>query len=644
MFRKYLLTVFFLASAFGAECRLPEIEPQDVTKISNEILKAHVNYDDLTPLLSQRILSNFIEDLDPVRAYFTFEEVASYLEPSDEQLSKVVEAFKLSDFSLFYEIHRKIVRAIERRRGWEPELANKELPQSVSYEELKSKKWPADENELFERLVKVRAFQMHTAEDLDEELKSKYLRRVEKSRSNFEEELLTNDPIEKKRLILSHILKATASSMDAHTAYLTPGEANQFLINVQQRLTGIGARLSDDMNGFSVVEIISGGPADLGGELKEKDSIIAVDGEPVVGMDIADAVELIRGEEGTPVVLTVMRKFEDLEKGSEKLEINVTRGVVVLKETRLESNVTPFGDGVIAQIRLFSFYQDPQSSSASDVFMELERLKKEHLLKGVILDLRNNSGGLLPQAVEVAGLFVTKGIVVTTKDGSGALQHWRDSDGKVAWEGPLLVLTNVASASASEIVAQTLQDYGRAIVVGDEQTFGKGTYQNFTLDTTRKGGPNPQGEYKVTRGIFYTVSGKSPQLTGVSADVWVPSVLSKSELGERFEKYPLDNDQIEANFSDDLADIPLAYRSGAARIYRFNLQEPLQIYTKHLGQLRQNSEKRREANKNYQALLKTIEKKTVDSGKEEEVNFGKNDLQLEEAINVMKDLVILMSS
>ena len=310
-------------------------------------------------------------------------------------------------------------------------------------------------------------------------------------------------------------MKATAESLDSHTNYFTPSEANQFMIQVQQRLFGIGAQLRDNLDGFSVMRILENSPASQSSKLKINDKIIAVNHEPIVGLDITEAVDLIRGEKGTPVVLTILRETCKETRQIEKLDIELIRNEVVLEESRLETSLEPFGDGVIAHLRLFSFYQDPKSSSAGDIRKALENIKKDHKLAGVILDLRSNAGGLLPQAVAVTGLFINKGIVVSIKDNSGKLQHLREIEGKPVWDGPLTVLVNRASASAAEIVAQTLQDYGRAIIVGDDHTFGKGTFQTFTLDPINNPKVNPQGEYKVTRGRYYTVSGKSPQLVGV---------------------------------------------------------------------------------------------------------------------------------
>ena len=200
---------------------------------------------------------------------------------------------------------------------------------------------------------------------------------------------------------------------------------------------------------------------------------------------------------------------------------------------------------------------------------------------------------------------------------------------------------NRASAYAAEIVAQTLQDYGRAIVIGDDHTFGKGSFQTFTLDPINNPKVNPQGEYKVTRGRYYTVSGKSPQLTGVLSDIPVPGLLSELDIGEKFAKFPLANDEIDPHFDDDLSDISPFHRIQLGPMYKYNLQTKLSTYIPYLEVLRKNSKLRIETNKNYQNFLVELKKKNFDS---EPIDlFGQSDLQMVEALNVMKDLIFLMS-
>lgn len=640
---KYL-TILFALFAFLCEGKLPNIGPQDVTTKAKEIMKSHASHKVLTPVLTERILNNYLENLDYNKTYFIESDLAEWIHPSETLLQQVIEDYNDDNFATFYKIQDVFIKAIQRRHLIEQQIDYLNLPSHVRAEEFKEMPWAKNEEELMTRLKRIRSLQIETAGKLNEDMREKSMQRIAKRQAKYEEDMMTADPQERQRLILSNVLKATASALDAHTVYFTPGEATQFMISVQQRLFGIGAQLRDDINGFSVVKVVEGGPAALGKQLKVKDRIVAVNGEPVVGMDITDAVDLIRGEANSPVILTVIRESKD-DQGTqkeEKLDLTILRGEVVIKENRFKTSHEPYGDGAIGYLKLYSFYQDNDSCSAEDLEKEILNLKKEHDLKGLILDLRYNSGGLLTQAVGVTGLFISKGIVVSIKDENGKVQHLRDLDGTVTWDGPLIILVNRMSASASEIVAQTLQDYGRAIIVGDDHTFGKGSYQTFTLAANEAENVNPQGEYKVTRGRYYTVSGKTPQLTGVYSDLIVPGPLSETEIGERFAKYPLENDQIKANFNDDLSDVPYLQRDKIRKLYHFDLQDKLDTYVPYLEKLKDNSKCRIEQSKNYQNLLKEIKKKD-ESDPEHAENFGQNDLQLEEANCIMKDLILMMS-
>ncbi len=636
-----LFFLFFLILAALAEPKLPEISPKDVRKKMDEILKAHVNYKKLTPELVKRALNNFLEELDPTKTYFLASDISEWTQPSDALLQETLENFKRSNFQTFIKMHETMTKAIARRNLLEKEIEQKELPQKVDPEEFKDLAWAENEEGLLDRLLRLKSLQVGSIVASDGiETKEEFLQRIQKRRLNYENEILADGNAEEmQKWILAHILKASSCALDAHTNYFTPSEASQFMIQVQQRLFGIGAQLRDSLHGFTIVRMLEGGPAALSNKLKINDRIVSVNQTPVIGMDIVEAVELIRGEKGTKVNLTVLRDSPET-KQSERLDIELVRGEVVIEEGRLETHTLPFADGVIAHLKLFSFYQDPNTSSAADIAKALEQIKKEHPLKGVILDLRSNAGGLLPQAVAVTGLFITKGIVVSIKDSSGKIQHLRELDGRVLWDGPLFVLTNRASASAAEIVAQTLQDYGRGIVIGDEHTFGKGTFQTFTLDAGNNGKVSPQGEFKVTRGKYYTVSGKSPQLKGVPADIVVPGLLSALDIGEEFSKYPLENDEIGEHFEDDLSDIPFLHRESLSRLYKRDIQPRLTTYQPFLSLLKKNSEQRIKANKQYQSFLQEAAKKNFDSESVE--SFSRTDMQMQECLDIMKDLLFIM--
>lgn len=638
---RFFFSFFFLFASFCFG-KPPELDPHDARIKIEEILKAHVSHQTLTPELVKRAFLNFLEELDPQKTYLTKPEILTWLEPSEPLLRATIEGFRSENFSPFIEMHEVMIKAIERRNtSLQPDLELAPLPKNVKAIEFKDSDWEEDEAGLLNRLVRIKALQLEAAEKFEDEIQELFFQRLDKRRLNREEELFAGTAKERLQVTLAHMLKATSYALDSQTAYFTPSEANQFMIQVQQRLFGIGAQLRDDLNGFTVVRILEGSPAGMENKLKVGDRVIAVNQEPVIGMDITEAVELIRGQEGTSVSLTLIRTTgEDTSLQETMLDIPLTRGEIVLKETRLEINYEPYGDGVIGILHLFSFYQDAHTSSTLDLRNAIDALKEEHNLKGVILDLRNNGGGFLPQAVSVTGLFIKKGVVVSVKDNSGQTQHLRNIEENIAWDGPLLVLTNRASASAAEIVSQTLQDYGRALVVGDAETYGKGTFQTFTLEAVNYGKINPKGEYKVTRGRYYTVSGKSPQLIGVSANIVVPGIYSKMELGEKFAKFPLETDTIPATFQDTLEDIPLMHRPQIERLYKFDLQPVLNTYTDYLPLLIKNSEERISSNQNYQNFLIELEKKEFVSESLE--IFGEADLQMIETINVMKDLIFLL--
>lgn len=637
--RAILLFLLFFAVSI-CEAKPPDLNEEKTLKKVKEMLSLHATQKELNPEIMERIIKNYLEELDPNKTYFIESDIKEWLYPAPAFLKKTTKEYQNANFSVFNDIFLAMTHAIERRHELEKEIDFINLPKDVKPEEFKDMDWVKSEEELKTRIVRIRALQIDTAAQLNAELKDKSLQRIEKRQIKTEEELLDKNRDQRIKLILSKILKATASALDTHTSYFTPEEAKQFMINVQQRLFGIGAQLRDDLNGFTITKLVEGGPAWNSKELKVKDRVIAVNGEPVVGMDIIDAVELIRGEENTPVILTVIRETGDEDKKEEKLDLTIIRGEVVLKEARYEVSYEPFGDGIIAYVKLHTFYQDPDSSSAQDLEREIKKLKEEHNVKGVILDLRYNSGGLLTQAVSVTGLFISKGTVVSIKDNSGFVQHLRNLENNEVWDGPLIVLVNRVSASAAEIVAQTLQDYGRALIIGDDHTYGKGSFQTFTL-IPQADQVNPEGEYKVSRGIYYTVSGKTPQLTGVISDIVLPGPLSESEIGEKFAKYPLKQDEIKPNFDDDLSDIPPYQRDKVRQIYKTDLQRKLDLYSPYLETLKQNTAYRMKNNKNYQTFLNELKKKK-DHVEGEEEDFGQNDLQLSEAFNLMKDLIILM--
>lgn len=644
-----LLWIPFLFILFAhVKVKPPELTPSITKKKMDEILHAHVSYKSLDCALVKQLVEGYLDTLDPLKTYLIHSEVVEYTSLSDDLCIQIKNDIQKEEFTVFERIYETMINAIARRNRLEENISLLSVENTnekkVSLEEFKKSSWPETEELLVERLIQLRLLQ--TEPSLKDKEKEQLVRRITKKRLLKEQELTSHSPELQKKHMLSLILKSFASSLDSYTVYFTPTETQSFIIQVQQRLFGIGAQLRDDLNGFTVIRLLEGSPVEKCGLIKKGDRIIAVNEEPVAGLDIVDAVELIRGPKGSPVTLTFSREHFEKDKliNTEIFNVDVTREEIILNESRFETNIQPFGDGVIAHLRLFSFYQDPNSSSVEDLKKEILKLRKENNLLGVILDLRSNPGGLLPQAVAVAGLFVKKGIIASVKGKHNQIQHLRNLHDTMIWDGPLIVLTNRASASASEIVAQSLQDFGRAIIVGDDYTFGKGSYQTFTLEPSINQNIriNPQGEFKVTRGRYYTVSGKSPQFTGTKTDIEVPGMLSKLEIGERFTKNPLQNDSITPNFQDTLSDLSILQKKRLQKTYLTDLQTPLIIYHPYLTTLKKNSQIRIQQSSTYQNFLTKLSSSDISESNLE--SLGQNDLQLEETLSIMKDLLILMKT
>lgn len=651
-FSIYLLILF--SSFLGSNslfCSKPaEITYQEVPKRVEAIFELHAGYKKYTKEIAARSLKTFAEELDPYKNYFTSEDIPEVVSPRDEQLQTMVQEYSKGIFSIYKGIYDKMLKAIERRRLLEKELKNvleTNGGTKIEPKELKHQDWAKNTSELLERLRNLRQIQLKAikklgrGDEMGEEAK-KTLQLIEKRQKAYEDELLVAESKLSEQLVATTIVKAIARALDSQTMFFTPWEAKQFMIGVQQRLYGIGVLLRDDVDGFTIIKLVEGGPADRENannhaKVKLKDKIVAVNDEPVVGVDVTEVVEKIRGPQGTSVKLTLLRERE-LDGGIDRLDVTVPRGEVIIKDARYQIRIEAYGDGVIATVMLHAFYQDDESSSVVDLMEAIKKVQRDYRLKGVLLDLRSNPGGLMSEAVLVAGMFIKKGIVVSVKDENGHVQHMRNFDTFRIWDGPLVVLVNKASASAAEIVAQTLQDYGRAIVVGDKTTFGKGSFQLFTLNPTNEATVNPKGEFKVTRGCYYTPSGKSPQVEGVVVDIVVPGAMAEAEVGERFSEYPLQPSSISPSFQDTLSDIPFLQRQQIKRVYLNDLEMPSKRWTSYLDGLKRNSEQRQTANQRYAEFLEKAKRASEDITVAEEL-LKQEDFQGQEALNILRDLI-----
>ena len=350
----------------------------------------------------------------------------------------------------------------------------------------------------------------------------------------------------------SFYINSFVEQYDPHTIYYSPEAKDRFDVDMSGNYAGIGARLSKKFDKIEVVEIISGGPAWRQNLLEVGDIILKVrqddqdesESTSILGMPISDAVKLIKGPKGTNVILTI-KKVD-----GEVLDLKIKRDIVLLEETYVRSSIVSKDENLYGFINLPKFYIDFDNSTsrdaARDVKKEIIRLKNIGI-KGLVLDLRNNGGGSLKTVVEMAGLFIQEGPIVQVRSMDKESQILRDKDRSIIWEGPLVILVNEFSASASEILAAAMQDYKRAIIIGSKQTYGKGTVQNV-LDLNKIVRSNTNGDLgalKFTTQKYYRINGGSTQLEGVKSDIVVPDKYTYVDFGEKDRENPLEWDKID---------------------------------------------------------------------------------------------------
>ena len=361
-------------------------------------------------------------------------------------------------------------------------------------------------------------------------------------------------------------INSFVSQYDPNTSYLDPETRERFDVDMSGNYAGIGARLQKKIDKVEITEVISGGPAWRENNLEKGDIILKVrqenQEEPVsiLGMRLSEAVKLIKGEKGTKVYLTIKKVNGNIS------EISVKRDIVILEETYIKSSIVKKNNDNYGIINIPKFYIDfdnqDNRDAAKDLKIEVNRLKSEGV-SGLVIDLRNNGGGSLKTVVDMAGLFIKSGPVVQVKYSDKEKQILSDKDRSISWEGPLVILVNEGSASASEILAAAMQDYKRAIIIGGNQTWGKGTVQNiFPLNRMVRGNTNGDlGALRYTTQKYYRINGGSVQLEGVKSDINVPYRYKYLDFGERDSKNPLQWDEIdkadyilwESNFNFDIA-------------------------------------------------------------------------------------------
>ncbi len=539
--------------------------------------QVHFKNPPLDDNFSHRLYDTYMDRLDGMKRFLIMEDL-DLLDDYQDSLDDLIRNEDLKFFEISYKL---INNSIEKTRKWYPELLSQPFDFTIkdSIEtDGEKRSYAKDDAELkefwrsylkYETLTRLsdKIKEQETATEVPEGGKKSVAELEADARKDvlevFDEWYERMDKVRRSDRFEMYVNSIT-NVYDPHSDYFNPKEKEDFDINMSGRLEGIGARLQMDGDFTKVVAIIPGGPAWKQKELEVDDKIFKVQQETetepvdVTGWLVDEVVTLVRGPKGTKVSLTV-RKTD----GSVR-EITILRDEVILDEGFAKSAILELeGEvGNVGYITLPKFYADFENpngrSCAEDVEIEVKKLMQANV-KGIILDLRNNSGGSLNDVVQMTGLFIEDGPIVQVKGRDAAPYVLKDKDEKVVYTGPLVVMVNTQSASASEILAAAIQDYGRGVIVGSRSTFGKGTVQRFfDLDKTISGFDEfkPLGDVKITLQKFYRVNGGSTQLKGVTPDINLPDNQQYIDSGEKEMEYPMEWTEIApVQFGQDIVDL-----------------------------------------------------------------------------------------
>lgn len=593
---RILLVILGLSLAFWGF--MPKQKPVDPEKdklllelLTFVIERGHYDPAAIDDKLSEGIYKDYIEALDPSKRFF----LQSDIDEFEKHRLMIDDYIRNRDLSFFDLTYNRLMQRIKESKSYYKKVLDKPIDYSVDekfdtdYKKQPYAKNTAELQERWRKQIKLSTLSSLTdklemqenpekedvtdlvsktseelreeAEKIDAQKKEEKVKIAKKSYAELEKETRENslkslneyfefvDDLNRDDWFSVYI-NAIATRFDPHTSYFAAEEKDRFDVTMSGKLEGIGARLQKKNDYTEITELISGGPAWRGKELEAGDVILKVGqgkSEPVdvVGMRLDDVVKKIKGPKGTEVRLHV-RKTD----GTMKV-ISMIRDEVEIEETYVKSSIINKNGSKYGIIYLPKFYIDFEDNSGrdagKDVALEVERLKKEGV-QGIIMDVRDNGGGSLKTVVDIAGLFIEQGPIVQIKSAGRKKEVLYDRDRKIQWDGPLVVMVNSFSASASEILAAAIQDYNRGVVVGSKQTYGKGTVQNL-IDLNqfvRSSDMGDLGALKTTTQKFYRITGGSTQLDGVSSDIPMPDRYAYVKMGERDIENAMPWDKIDA--------------------------------------------------------------------------------------------------
>ncbi|MDT3696881.1 MAG: carboxy terminal-processing peptidase [Ignavibacterium sp.] len=651
------------------------LQPLNHYKIESQLLvsllsRYHYKQIEINDSLSEKIFDRYLKVLDNGKNYFLksdIDKLTFYKDKLDDNLLDGNLDFYFETFNLYRQRFNERLHIIDSLLNTEFDYSADE---SFEYNRDKSN-WAKDKSELDElwrKRLKNDAL-TYKLNGKDWEFIQKTLRKRYRNLANFINQYKPED-------VFQFAMNSFTENIDPHTNYLSPVSSENFKIDMSLSLEGIGARLQTEDDYTKIVEIIPGGPAHKSKLLKADDKIIGVaqgnDGEfeDIIGWRITDAVKLIRGKSGTTVRLQIIKAGSDLN--SKPIEITLVRDKIKLEDQAATGKVLeilnddkPFRIGVIDIPKFYSDFEAQRKgdgdfrSTTRDVRKLIDSLSKENI-SGIIIDLREDGGGSLQEAIELTGLFIKDGPVVQVKNSDGKIDIAKDPDPQIVYDGPLAVLVNRFSASASEIFAGAIQDYQRGIIIG-EQTFGKGTVQNLIdLNRVSSNKNNTLGQLKITIAKYYRVSGASTQNLGVIPDITFPSAIDPKDFGESAEPSALPYDEINPasfnKFEDLKKFIPELKIKHDVRISNdqdFNyLKEDIKLYQENklktsisLNEDKRKIEKENEEQRKYARNDETDGNTEIEllDGEVRVIDNQKKDFILDETGKILSDLIMLTS-
>ena len=534
----------------------PNKEKLLIEVVKYVVEKGHYSTLDINDDISEKIYNTYLEQLDAQKRFFLQSDIRQF-EKYKFKLDDQIKDQDLTFFNLVYETSRKRINEV---KNYYEEIMSNSFDFSSNEDinlDFENKSYARNSNEIKNRWRKQLKYSTldiislklgDSIKVIDNKTRNESMTLIKKNTDDFfdyVEEMDRDD-------WFANYINAFLNQLDPHTVYFNPEDKDRFDTNISGKFDGIGARLQKTEGTVKIVDIIVGGPIWKDKLLDVGDIILKVaqenqDPVNIIGMKLDDAIKLIKGPADSFVTLTVKKISGEIK------DVLIKRGVVELEELYAKSTLINKDDKNYGYISLPKFYIDfsdrKSRNSANDVKNEIIKLKNNGI-SGLILDLRNNGGGALQTVVDMTGLFIERGPIVQVKSTGNRKQILYDKDPQVVWDGPLVILMNKMSASASEILAGALQDYNRAVIIGNEKSFGKGTVQNV-IDLNRfiSNSSYDLGALKITTDKFYRINGESVQLEGVKSDIVIPDSYKYIFNGEKDEKNPLQWDKITpANF------------------------------------------------------------------------------------------------